>query len=86
MRRSENIKDEESKVAFGLQVKKFRKKAGLSQEKLAMACDIANSQISRIETGEVNTSLVHICAIARELGVELKELMDFKVLPTKNKS
>jgi transcriptional regulator with XRE-family HTH domain len=85
VRRSENIKDEEAMIAFGLQVKKFRKAAGLSQEKLAMKCDIANSQISRIETGEINTSLVHICAIARELGIELKDLMDFKV-PKKKKS
>jgi transcriptional regulator with XRE-family HTH domain len=79
VRRSENIKDDEAKLAFGEQVKKFRKEAGISQEKLAIKCDMANSQISRIETGAVNTSLVHICAIARELNVELKDLMDFKL-------
>jgi transcriptional regulator with XRE-family HTH domain len=79
VRRSENLKDEEAKLAFGKQVKKYREAAGLSQESLAIKCDMANSQISRIETGAVNTSLVHICAIARELNVELKDLMDFRV-------
>jgi transcriptional regulator with XRE-family HTH domain len=85
VRRSENIKDEEAMIAFGKQVKKYRKAAGISQEDLAIECNVANSQISRIETGAVNTSLVHICAIARELNVDLKDLMDFKV-PKKKKS
>ena len=63
MRRSENIKDDEAKLAFGEQVKKFRKAAGVSQEKLAIKCDMANSQISRIET-ELLTPASFISALS----------------------
>lgn len=55
----------------------LRLKKGYSQERLANEAGIAPSQISRIETGEINTSLSHICLIARILKVSPKELMDF---------
>ena len=63
--------------AFGERLREIRKKKGLSQEQLANQCDLPLSQISRIETAKVNTSLSHICLIARVLKVKLNELMDF---------
>ena len=75
--------DEEGVKAFGKKLKEVRTSKGLSQEKLAIECGFANSQISRIETGAISTSLSHICILARELNVDLKDLMDFKLTKKK---
>lgn len=85
MPKGEYTWDEEGIKAFSNRVRELRTERKLSQEKLAMNCGFANSQISRIETGAINTSLSHVCIIARELDVELTELMNFK-LSKKKKS
>ncbi len=70
-------KDEQGVIAFGNKLREIRLKKGYSQERLANEAGLPPSQISRIETGVINTSLSHICLIARVLKVKPKELMDF---------
>lgn len=70
-------KDEQGIAAFGSKLREIRLKKGYSQERLANEAGLPPSQISRIETGAINTSLSHICLIARILKVKPKELMDF---------
>lgn len=70
-------KDEQGVTAFGNKLREIRLKKGYSQERLANEAGLPPSQISRIETGVINTSLSHICLIARILKVKPKELMDF---------
>ena len=79
MRASKNYRDEKGVIAFGNRLREIRLKNGYSQERLANEAGIAPSQISRIETGEINTSLSHICLIARILKVQPKDLMDFSL-------
>lgn len=64
--------------AFAKKLREIRKSKGYSQELLANECDLPLSQISRIETCKINTSLSHICLIARVLKVPPYELMNFK--------
>jgi len=71
--------DEQGITAFGNKLREVRLKKGYSQERLANEAGLPPSQISRIETGVINTSLSHICLIARILKVKPKELMDFEV-------
>jgi transcriptional regulator with XRE-family HTH domain len=71
--------DKQGMLAFGKKLREIRVFKGYTQERLANECGFPPSQISRIETGVINTSLSHICKIARILGVEPKELMDFKL-------
>ena len=73
-------KDEQGIRAFGERLRELRLAKGYSQERLANECEIPPAHISRIETGAINTSLSHICLIARVLKVEPKELMDFELL------
>lgn len=47
----------------------------MSQEDLAYESDLTLSQIARIETGRLNTSICTVYAIAKGLGVDAKELM-----------
>lgn len=63
-------------ISFGKQVKKLRKEKGLSQEKLALLCDLDRSYIGGVERGERNISLVNLFRIARALDISLSDLFD----------
>lgn len=59
---------------FGNRVRELRKLKQLSQETLALVCDLDRTYIGGVERGERNISLVNICKIAEALGVDTKEL------------
>lgn len=60
-------------IQFGQLVRKYRKEKSMSQEQLALLCNIMDrSYLGRIERGEVNLTLEKIYDLARNL----------KVLPT----
>jgi transcriptional regulator with XRE-family HTH domain len=59
---------------FGDRVRELRKQKGLSQESLALACDLDRSYIGGVERGERNISLLNIHKIAEALGVAVREL------------
>ncbi len=62
------------KVTFGQRVRELRTQKGLSQEGLALTCDLDRTYIGGIERGERNVSLVNIQKIAVALGVPVREL------------
>lgn len=62
------------RLDFGLSVKALRKKAGLSQEKLAQIAEIDRKSISRIENGRLSPSVDILWAIADALKKEVYEL------------
>ncbi len=64
------------KERFGLKVKGFRIKNGLSQEGLALKADIDRTYMSGIEKGKRNVSILVIEKLAIALDVEIKELFD----------
>lgn len=59
-------------IQFGQLVRKYRKEKNMSQEQLALLCNMDRSYLGRIERGEVNLTLEKIYDLARNL----------KVLPT----
>lgn len=61
---------------FGERVRELRKKKGISQEELALACDLDRTYIGGVERGERNISLINIHIIATALGVPAKELLN----------
>ena len=61
-------------VCFGKKVKELRKQKGVSQEALALLCDLDRSYIGGVERGERNLSLLNIHRIATALNVNVKEL------------
>lgn len=71
------LKDQEFIEKFGKQLKKVREGRGLSQEELALKSNISQSQIARTELGSVNTSISHVNAYAKALGIDVKMLFDF---------
>lgn len=64
------------KREFGGHLRSLRRKKRLSQEALALVCDLDRTYIGSVERGERNISLVNIHKIARALGVSPKDLME----------
>lgn len=62
---------------IGDRIKKLRKQAGLSQEKLAVLSKIDLTSINEIETGHRNPSLRTLYKISLALEMDLKSLFDF---------
>lgn len=69
-------REEAIKAAFGQRVRELRTKKGLSQEALALVCDLDRTYIGGVERGERNISLLNIYKIAAALGVPAKELFN----------
>jgi transcriptional regulator with XRE-family HTH domain len=63
------------KQRFGKRVRQLRVERSLSQEGLALQCDLDRSYIGGVERGERNVSLVNIHRIAAALNVEPAELL-----------
>jgi len=61
-------------IRFGKRVKELRKQKELSQEELALLCELDRSYIGGIERGERNISLINIHKIAIALNISTKEL------------
>ena len=67
--------EERIKREFGERLRSIRQARELSQEALALACELDRTYIGGVERGERNVSLLNICKIARALGISPKELM-----------
>lgn len=62
-------------VSFGLKVREQRKLKNITQEKLALICNIDRSYMGRIERGEVNVTLEKIYELANALEVPVISLL-----------
>ncbi len=62
-------------IKIGKNIKFFRKMKAISQEKLALLCNIDRSYIGRIERGEVNLTVEKLYEIATALEIDIKELL-----------
>ena len=69
-----------AKELLGARIKEIRKQRQLSQERLAEKVGVEPKQISRIEGSKSSPSMDTLEAIARELQVEMKDLLDYQHL------
>ena len=63
-------------TAFGMAVRRTRKKLSISQEDLAHKCSIDRAYMGAIERGEQNPGLLHISKIALALDMKIEKLME----------
>ncbi|MFC1397975.1 helix-turn-helix domain-containing protein [Acinetobacter lactucae] len=62
-------------IKIGQLIRKKRKEKEISQEKLALLCNIDRSYLGRIERGEVNITILKLYEISNILGTNPKELL-----------
>lgn len=66
-------------IQFGQLVRKYRKEKNMSQEQLALLCNMDRSYLGRIERGEVNPTLEKIYELAKALDVTAKDLLPYQI-------
>lgn len=62
---------------FGENIRKFRKRLGITQEQLADEAKIERSYMGTIERGERNPTLLKVYNIAKALKVKAAQLLPF---------
>jgi transcriptional regulator with XRE-family HTH domain len=60
---------------FGEAIRTLRKKAGLTQEKLAERADLHHNFIGEVERGNMECSLTSMVKIAKALDVRVRDLV-----------
>ena len=60
---------------FGEAVRQARKRAGISQERLALDAGLHRTYVSQIERGIANPSLWSIASLASVIGVRVRYLL-----------
>jgi len=68
----------ELKRDFGIHLKKLRMSKGYSLLDLDYRCELNESNISKIENGKFDVQLSTIFELARGLGIQPKDLLDFE--------
>lgn len=61
---------------LGDKIRSYRKRASLTQEKLAEKADLHHNFIGEVERGNMETSLTSLLKIAKALGVRVRDLVD----------
>jgi transcriptional regulator with XRE-family HTH domain len=61
---------------IGENIRAYRKKAQMSQEKLAEKADLSPKYVGEVERGIVNISLDALMRIAKALHIKFAELVD----------
>jgi transcriptional regulator with XRE-family HTH domain len=62
---------------LGERIKQIRKEKGIKQKDLGYSLDIEKSNMSRIESGNTNPTIILLKKIAEELNVSINELINF---------
>ncbi len=62
-------------IKVGQLIRKKRKEKEISQEKLALLCNIDRSYLGRIERGEVNITILKLYEISNILDADPKDLL-----------
>ena len=69
-----NVRNQKFLNKLAKNLKKARKDRGVSQEELAYKSGLTLSQIARIETAKINTTVSTISALLQALGADANEL------------
>ena len=71
-------RDKDRLIAFGKQLKTIREELKLSQDDVAASCDVTKGNLSNIENGKKDFTFTTLLEIAKGLGIDPKDLLNFK--------
>ena len=63
------------RVVLGAEIRRRRKRSGLTQERVAERAELHPNYFGRVERGEERVSLEALRRIARAVGVRLRDLV-----------
>ncbi|MEO0556199.1 MAG: helix-turn-helix transcriptional regulator [Bacteroidota bacterium] len=63
--------------SLGQRVQQLRAQKGLTQQELCDKAEIARSQLTRLEQGDLNITVSTLNALANAMGVTPKTVLDF---------
>jgi transcriptional regulator with XRE-family HTH domain len=63
----------------GNKIRETREHLGLSQDEVVLKCDVTKGNLSNIENGNKDFYFTTFLEIAKGLGVEPKDLLNFKI-------
>ena len=72
----QNVRSEEVLKKFAEKVRVNRKKVGMTQEQLAELSGLSLSQIARIETARLNSTVCTVVTLARSMDISPSQLLD----------
>ena len=67
-------------TALGIRIKELRTKQNISQQELAGVCNFEKANMSRIENGGTNPTILTLLKISAALKISLSDLLDHKDL------
>lgn len=82
MKKTGYLRNDKLIAQFGQRIRQLRLEKQFSQADLAHATNFSFTYISKIENGNVNTSISHLSALANALDIPLDQLLKF---PEKSK-
>ena len=74
-----NLKNKKLILSFGKHIRKLREEQDYSMRYLADLADVNYTQISKIETGKINTTISTAYALAKALDITLEQLFKFEI-------
>ena len=74
-----NLKNKKLILSFGKHLRKLREERDYSMRYLADLADVNYTQISKIETGKINTTISTAYALAKALDITLEQLFKFEI-------
>jgi transcriptional regulator with XRE-family HTH domain len=74
-----NLKNKKLILSFGKHIRKLREERDYSMRYLADLADVNYTQISKIETGKINTTISTAYALAKALDITLEQLFKFEI-------
>lgn len=71
------VRDGKRLKAFGQNLRRLRENLNLSQDQVVANCDVTKGNLSNIENGNKDFTFTTLLEIAKGLGIDPKELLDF---------
>jgi len=71
------MRDETLQKKVGKRIREIRELKNISQQELAAKCNFENPNMSRLESGRVNSTLSTLNKVAKGLEVNIVELFRF---------
>lgn len=63
-------------IDIGSRIRLLREAKGISQQDLAALCNFEKSNLSRLEAGNTNPTVLTLLKISKALGITLSELLN----------